>query len=112
MAEFFLELFRKKFCKLTKKCKRKYFRSFKKLFDEKNLSFKKSLSYSVQQINNLISRFTKGSYSTKGRDKRSKYKFTNEALNGFLKSNNIKKDQLFKKTDKGEFYFLISQKKS
>ena len=48
MAEFFLELFSEEVpASLQKNARENILESFKKLFDEKNLSFKKSLSYSV-----------------------------------------------------------------
>ena len=48
MAEFFLELFSEEVpASLQKNARENILESFKKLFDEKNLSYKKSLSYSV-----------------------------------------------------------------
>ena len=48
MAEFFLELFSEEVpASLQKNARQNVLESFKRLFDEKNLSFKKSLSYSI-----------------------------------------------------------------
>ena len=114
MAEFFLELFSEEVpASLQKNARENILESFKKLFDEKNLSFKKSLSYSVP--NRLIILFQdlqKEAIQQKEEIRGPNINSPNEALNGFLKSNNIKKDQLFiKKTDKGEFYFLSKPEK-
>ena len=114
MAEFFLELFSEEVpASLQKNARENILESFKKLFDEKNLSFKKSLSYSVPNrliilFQDLQEQVIKKKEEIRGPNINS----PNEALNGFLKSNNIKKDQLFKKkTDKGEFYFLSKPEK-
>ena len=99
MAEFFLELFSEEVpASLQKNARENILESFKKLFDEKNLSFKKSLSYSVPNrliilFQDLQEQVIKKKEEIRGPNINS----PNEALNGFLKSNNIKKDQLFKK---------------
>ena len=98
MAEFFLELFSEEVpASLQKNARENILEIFKKLFDEK-LSFKKSLSYSVP--NRLIILFQdlqKEVIQQKEEIRGPNINSPNEALNGFLKSNNIKKDQIFKK---------------
>ena len=114
MAEFFLELFSEEVpASLQKNARENILEILKKLFDEKNLSYKKSLSYSVP--NRLIILFQdlqEEVIQQKEEIRGPNINSPDEALNGFLKSNNIKKDQLFKKkTDKGEFYFLSKPEK-
>ena len=89
MAEFFLELFSEEIPPNLQKNARVFFlENFKKLFEEKNLKFKKSVSYSTP--NRLIVLFD-------GLDKEIKEKseeirgpninLPEEALKGFLRSN-------------------------
>ena len=109
MSEFFLELFSEEIpSSLQKSLRENLLDSFNKLFDEKSISFKKNLSYSTP--NRLIIVF-------KGLQKKIVLK-TEEikgpninapemALEGFMRSKNMLKKDLFrKKTDKGEFYFF------
>ena len=114
MAEFFLELFSEEIPPNLQKNARVFFlENFKKLFEEKNLKFKKSVSYSTP--NRLIVLFD-------GLDKEIKEKseeirgpninLPEEALKGFLRSNKITENEIYKKKiEKGEFYFFNKPEK-
>ena len=114
MAEFFLELFSEEIPpNLQKNARESLLESFQKLFEEKKLKFKKSASYSTP--NRLIVLF-------QGLDKEIKEKSEeirgpninapDKALEGFLRSNKIIENQIFKKkTEKGEFYFFTKDEK-
>ena len=115
MAEFFLELFSEEIPpKLQKNARDFLLENFKKIFEEKNLKFKRSNSYSTP--NRLIILF-------EGLDKEIKEKSEEirgpnvnapeKALEGFLRSNQITKNEIYKKnTEKGEFYFFKKQEKT
>ena len=114
MAEFFLELFSEEIPpNLQKNARESLLESFQKLFEEKKLKFKKSASYSTP--NRLIVLF-------QGLDKEIKEKSEeirgpninapDKALEGFLRSNKIIENQIFKKKLKREnFIFLQKMKK-
>ncbi len=115
MAEFFLELFSEEIPpNLQKNARESFLQSFQKLFEEKKLKFKKSASYSTP--NRLIVLF-------EGLDKEIKEKSEEirgpninapeKALEGFLRSNKITENKIFKKkTEKGEFYFFKKEEKT
>ena len=115
MAEFFLELFSEEIPpKLQKNARDFLLENFKKIFEEKNLKFKRSNSYSTP--NRLIILF-------EGLDKEIKEKSEEirgpninapeKALEGFLRSNQITTNEIYKKnTEKGEFYFFKKQEKT
>ena len=115
MAEFFLELFSEEIPpKLQKNARDFLLENFKKIFEEKNLKFKSSNSYSTP--NRLIILF-------QGLDKEINEKSEEirgpninapeKALEGFLRSNQITKNEIYKKnTEKGEFYFFKKQEKT
>ena len=114
MAEFFLELFSEEIPPNLQKNARVFFlENFQKLFEEKNLKFKKSASYSTP--NRLIVLFI-------GLDKEIKEKSEEirgpninapeKALEGFLRSNKITENEIYKKKiEKGEFYFFNKPEK-
>jgi len=109
MSEFFLELFSEEIpAGLQQNARNTLLESLEKLFQEKKISFKKSESFSTP--NRLIVLF-KG-LSKEIIQKAEEIKGPNvnapeKAIEGFLRSNNIDKNELFKKkTEKGEFYFL------
>ncbi len=114
MAEFFLELFSEEIPPNLQKNAREFFlENFQKLFEEKNLKFKKSGTYSTP--NRLIVLF-------EGLDKEIKEKSEEirgpnvnapeKALEGFLRSNKITENEIYKKeTEKGEFYFFKKPEK-
>ena len=115
MAEFFLELFSEEIPpKLQKNARDFLLENFKQIFKEKNLKFKSSNSYSTP--NRLIILF-------EGLDKEIKEKSEEirgpninapeKALEGFLRSNQITKNEIYKKnTERGEFYFFKKQEKT
>ena len=114
MAEFFLELFSEEIPPNLQKNARVFFlENFQKLFEEKNLKFKKSATYSTP--NRLIVLF-------EGLDKEIKEKSEEirgpninapeKALEGFLRSNKITENKIYKKKiEKGEFYFFNKPEK-
>jgi len=109
MSEFFLELFSEEIsASLQKNSRTILLNSFQKLFDEKNVIFKKSTSYStpnrlVISFEDLAKQTTQKAEEIKGPNVNAPEK----ALDGFLRSNQIEKKNLFKKViEKGEFYFF------
>ena len=114
MSEFFLELFSEEIpSSLQKKLREDLLDSFNKLFNEKFISFKKSSSYSTPNrliivFEGLQKRIVLKSEETKGPN----INAPEIALEGFIRSNNISKKDLFKKKiDKGEFYFFKTKSK-
>jgi len=87
--------------------------SFIKEFNEKSISFKKSSSFSTPNrlvilFEGLQKQITLKSEEIKGPN----VKAPEVALEGFIRSNNINKKDLFKQTiDKGEFYFFKTKSK-
>ncbi len=109
MSEFFLELFSEEIpSSLQKSLREELLNSFIKEFNEKSISFKKSSSFSTPNrlvilFEGLQKQITLKSEEIKGPN----VKAPEVALEGFIRSNNINKKDLFKhKTDKGEFYFF------
>ena len=109
MSDFFLELFSEEIpSSLQKKLREDLLESFNKLFREKFISFKKSSSYSTPNrliivFENLQKQIILKSEEIKGPN----INAPKVALEGFIRSNDISKKDLFKKKiDKGEFYFF------
>ena len=108
MAEFFLELFSEEIpAGLQKDLREKLLVEFENLFKKKFIRFKKNFSNSTP--NRLVLVF-------EGLEKKLKIisqeirgpniNAPEQALDGFIRSNKIHKNELFKKkTEKGEFYF-------
>ena len=114
MSEFFLELFSEEIpSSLQTNLRSDLLNTFKDLFEKKTIKFKNSTTYSTP--NRLIILFegverelTLKSEEIKGPN----IKAPNEALEGFLRSNNLDKSKVYKKTtDKGEFYFYKTSSK-
>ena len=115
MSEFFLELFSEEIpAGLQKGLREKILDDFKNLFDEKLIKSKKN--FSLSSPNRLIIVF-------EGVDKLIKIKSEEirgpkieapeQALEGFIKSNKIEREDLYKKkTERGEFYFFKTKSKS
>ena len=115
MAEFFLELFSEEIpAVLQKNFREKLLEEFQKFFKEKSIKFKKSFSLSTpnrliivfegleKQIN-ILSEEIKGP----------KTNAPEQALEGFIRSNQIEKKDLFKnETEKGEFYFYKTKSRT
>ena len=114
MSEFFLELFSEEIpVSLQKNLRKGLLEEINKIFINKSIKSKKNFSLSTP--NRLIVVF-------QGLDKEVEIKSeeikgpstssTPQALEGFLKSKNIDKNNVFKKKiDKGEFYFFKTKKK-
>jgi glycyl-tRNA synthetase beta chain len=114
MSEFFLELFSEEIpSSLQKSLREQLLNSFIKEFNEKSISFKKSSSFSTPNrlvilFEGLQKQLTLKSEEIKGPN----VKAPEVALEGFIRSNNINKKDLFKQTiDKGEFYFFKTKSK-
>ncbi|MDA9631203.1 glycine--tRNA ligase subunit beta [Candidatus Pelagibacter sp.] len=114
MSEFFLELFSEEIpSSLQKKLREDLLDSFNKLFGEKFISFKKSSSYSTPNrliivFEGLQKQIILNSEEIKGPN----INASEIALEGFIRSNDISRKDLFKKKiDKGEFYFFKSKSK-
>ncbi|MDB9811300.1 glycine--tRNA ligase subunit beta [Candidatus Pelagibacter sp.] len=108
MAQFFLELFSEEIpANLQQRSRILLLDSFQKLFDEKLISFNRSTAHSTP--NRLIVVFDGLSAEIKQKSEVIKGPNINapeKAIEGFLRSNQIVKKDLFKKTiQKGEFYF-------
>jgi len=109
MSEFFLELFSEEIpASLQKNSRIIFLNSFQKLFDEKNMIYKKSISYSTP--NRLVISFEGLAKQTIQKAEEIKGPSGNApeiAIDGFLRSNQINRKNLFKKViEKGEFYFF------
>ena len=114
MSEFFLELFSEEIpSSLQKNLREDLLDNFIKLFEEKFISFKKSLSFSTPNrliivFDGLPKQLVLKSEVIKGPNCNA----PDIALEGFIRSNNISKKVLFKnKTEKGEFYFFKTKSK-
>jgi glycyl-tRNA synthetase beta chain len=109
MSEFFLELFSEEIpASLQQNSRNVLLESFQKLFEEKQILFKKSSSFSTPNrliilFEGLSKEITQKAAEIKGPNINAPEK----AIEGFLRSNQAdKKDLIKKKTEKGEFYFL------
>jgi len=109
MSEFFLELFSEEIpASLQRNSRKVLLESFQKLFEEKKISFKKSSSFSTPNrliilFEGLSREITQKAEEIKGPNVSAPEK----AIEGFLRSNQIDKSDLFKKTiEKKEFYFF------
>ena len=115
MSEFFLELFSEEIpAELQKNLREKLLEDFKKFFEQKSINSKKNFSFSTP--NRLILVFEGLDKEIKILSENIKGPKTNlpeQALEGFIRSNKISKNDLFKKkTDKGEFYFFKTKSKT
>ena len=115
MAEFFLELFSEEIpAGLQKNFREKLLEEFQRFFTERSLKSKKSFSLSTP--NRLVVVFEGLDKQVNILSKEIKGPKTNapdQALEGFIKSNKIEKNYLFKKeTEKGEFYFYKTKSKT
>ena len=109
MSEFFLELFSEEIpADLQRNSRNILLESFQKLFEEKQILFKKSSFFSTP--NRLIILFeglTKGITQKAEEIKGPSVNASEKAIEGFVRSNQIdKKNLLKKKIEKGEFYFF------
>ena len=114
MSEFFLELFSEEIpSSLQKNLREDLIDSFKKFFNERLISYKKGSSFSTPNrliilFNGLQKQVVLKSEEIKGPN----INAPEIALEGFIRSNNISKNDLYKKTvDKKEFYFFKTKLK-
>ena len=109
MSEFFLELFSEEIpSKLQVNARNSLLENLKKFFEENEVPIKGKLNVFsppnrlVVYIDKITKQISKKSEEIRGPN----INAPDKALKGFVRSNNIKKTQVFKKkTDKGEFYF-------
>ena len=108
MSEFFLELFSDEIpASLQKNAREALLQNFKFFFEKENIGFTKCNTYSTPNrllilFDNIKKEIIQKSEEIKGPNINTPEK----ALEGFLRSNKIAKEEIFKKkTDKGEFYF-------
>ena len=109
MSEFFLELFSEEIpAGLQQNSRNVLLENFQKLFEEKQVSFKKSLSFSTPNRLIIIFEGLPKEIKQKAEEiKGPKVNAPEKAVEGFLRSNQIDKKNLLKKnTEKGEFYFF------
>ena len=110
MSEFFIELFSEEIpANLQVNARKNLYEGFKKFFDENGVSIKgrykvfstpNRLILNIDKISKVI---IKKAEEIRGPSLNA----PNAALEGFIRSNNIKKNQIFKKkTEKGDFYFF------
>ena len=108
MSEFFLELFSEEIpAGLQRNLREKIFEDFKNLFEEKSVKSKKKFSFSTPNRLVLVFEGLDKEIKIKSKEVRGpKTSASEQALEGFLRSNKIdKRDLLKKKTEKDEFYF-------
>ncbi len=109
MSEFFLELFSEEIpSKLQTNARKNLYENLKKFFEEHEILIKGNLNVFstpnrlVVYVDKITKKISRKSEEIRGPN----IKTPNQALDGFLRSNNIKKNQVYvKKTEKGEFYF-------
>jgi len=114
MSEFFLELFSEEIpSSLQKNLREDLLNSFVKVFNDKSISFKKSSSFSTPNRLVILFEGLQKKIILKSEEIRGpNVKAPEIALEGFLRSNNIVKEDLIKKKlDKGEFYFFKTKSK-
>ena len=114
MSEFFLELFSEEIpSSLQKNLREDLLKSFNILFDQKFISFKKSTSYSTPNRLIILFEGLKKQIVMKSEEiKGPNINAPEVALEGFIRSNDLSKKDLFKKkTDKGKFYFFKTKSK-
>ena len=114
MSEFFLELFSEEIpASLQQNVRNSLLESFQKLFQEKQILFKKGSSFSTPNrliilFEGLSKEIIKKAEEIKGPNVNAPEK----AIEGFLRSNQIdKNDLLKKKIEKGDFYFFKKSSK-
>ena len=108
MSEFFLELFSEEIpANLQKNARRSLLQNFKDFFEKKNIKFSKDLSFSTPNRLLILFDGIKPEIHQKEEEIRGpKTDAPEKALDGFLKSNNFQKKDLYQKeNDKGVFYF-------
>ena len=115
MPDFFLELFSEEIpVGLQRNARQNIQQNFKEFFLKKNINFGKNLSFSTP--NRLLILFEKIQTEIHQKEeeiKGPKIDASEKALNGFLRSNNLNKKDIYKKEiDKGFFYFAKKPSKT
>ena len=109
MSEFFLELFSEEIpANLQKNARENLLQNFKDFFEKKNISFSKNLSFSTPNRLLILFEGIKPEIKQKEEEIRGpKIDAPEKALDGFLRSYNFQKKDLYQKeNDKGTFYFV------
>ncbi len=115
MSEFFLELFSEEIpTALQKNLREELLKNFDQLFNEKFILFKKKSSYSTPNRAIIVFEGLQKQIVLKSEEiKGPNVNAPNKAIEGFLKSKQIVKKDLFVKTiDKGEFFFFKTRPKT
>ncbi len=99
MSEFFLELFSEEIpANLQKNARETLLKDFTKLFEDKKITFKKSCSFSIpNRLVILFENLSKELIQKKEEIRGPNTSAPKNAIDGFLRSNQIKQDQIFKK---------------
>ena len=114
MSEFFLELFSEEMpAGLQKNLRENLLKSFNDFFEEKFISFKKSSSYSTpNRLVILFEGLQKQTILKSEEIKGPTTKAPDLAIEGFIRSNQILKQNLYEKeTEKGKFFFFKTKSK-
>ena len=115
MSEFFLELFSEEIpAGLQKNLREKIFNDFKSIFDERSIRLKKGSHFSSPNRVVIVFEGLDKQIQIKSEEIRGpKTSAPDQALEGFIRSNKIEKNDLYKKkTEKGEFYFYKTKLKT
>ena len=114
MSEFFLELFSEEIpAGLQKNLRENLLKSFNDLFEEKFISFKRSSSYSTpNRLVILFEGLQKQTILKSEEIKGPSTKAPDLAIEGFIRSNQTLKQNLYEKeTEKGKFFFFKTKSK-
>ena len=114
MSEFFLELFSEEIpAGLQKNLRENLLKSFNDFFEEKSISFKRSSSYSTpNRLVILFEGLQKQTILKSEEIKGPSTKAPDLAIEGFIRSNQILKQNLYEKeTEKGNFFFFKTKSK-
>ncbi len=114
MSEFFLELFSEEIPpSLQQNLRKDLLEKFKKLFAENFISFKNGSSFSTPNRAVIVFTGVQKKILVKSEEiKGPNLNVPNVALEGFIRSNKISKNDLYKKKiEKGEFYFFRTKPK-
>ena len=115
MSEFFLELFSEEIpAGLQKNLREKIFIDFKSLFDDRSIRLKKSFNFSTPNRVVIVFEGLDNQIQIKSEEIRGpKTSAPDQALMGFIRSNKIEKNDLYrKKNEKDEFYFYKTKSKT
>ncbi len=115
MSEFFLELFSEEIpAGLQKSLREKILYDFENLFDENSIKSKKSFSLSSpNRVVIVFEDLDKIIHIKSEEIKGPKIDAPEQALEGFIRSNKIERENLYKKkTEKGEFFFYKTKSNS